>query len=272
MQAPSCGHDAWDTARAGMTIPALEIMRNGAGVLRRALDVVFPPRCVGCGEFETLLCEACRLELRALSGTGCVRCGRPGVVSTSGGWCRDCLGRELGFRSARSAYEYEGVARGLVTALKYGGQRRVAHVMAELAAPSLRALVDPLPSASLTWVPCHPRVERERGYNQAELLARSLAERVGLEAAAPPVRKVVHTRHQQSLGREERARNLEGAFAPLPCADGGAPGSAIVLVDDVYTTGATASHVAAVVSRATGRDVHVFTFARALGELPCFTD
>lgn len=251
--------------------PDRSVLRLGDR-LHSLLDLVFPPRCVGCGEFETLLCHSCRSTLRALDTGGCARCGRPGMVSTSDGWCRDCVGRDLRFSSAHSAFEYTGVAQDLVAALKYGGQRQVAGVMAEQAAAVFAELCAHVRPTAVTWVPSHPSVVRERGYNQAELLARELSRRV---AFAPPVALAYKTRktaHQQALGREERARNLEGAFSSAPPPPKLRAMGAVVLVDDVYTTGATASATAEVVSRGTGQAVHVFTFARALGEVPCFTD
>lgn len=240
--------------------------------LHSLLDLVFPPRCVGCGEFETLLCRSCGSTLKALGTGGCARCGRPGMVSTSDGWCRDCVDRDLRFSSARSAFEYTGVAQELVAALKYGGQRQVAGVMAEQAAVAFAEFCTHVRPAVVTWVPSHSSVLRERGYNQAELLARELSRRV---VFAPPValaHKTRKTAHQQALGREERARNLEGAFSSIALPPDSRPTGPVVLVDDVYTTGATASAVADVVRRGTGQAVHVFTFARALGEVPCFTD
>lgn len=241
-------------------------------VAGKLLDVVFPRRCVGCGEFETLLCSRCAGELERLGVPRCKRCGRPGMASTAAGWCEDCVTRQLQFASARSAFAYSGVARELVVKLKYGGQRQLARVMAEAAFDDFVELCEELGSCVVTWVPTHPSVRRQRGFNQAEVLARELAAAVGESSVLPLVRKVRRTAHQQALGREERAHNLAGAFAPSVPKNVIPKEGDVVLVDDVYTTGATASAVASVINAATGRQVHVFTFARALGEVPCFTD
>lgn len=240
--------------------------------LSAALDLLFPPRCVGCGEFETLLCSACESTLKALDGEGCARCGRPGMVSTSDGWCRDCVDRDLRFSSARSAFEYTGVAQELVAALKYGGQRQVAKIMAKAAAEAFMDLCGRVCPIAVTWVPSHSSVVRDRGYNQAELLARELTVRVRVLSPVELVRKTRKTAHQQALGREERARNLAGAFSTTAVHAELHSAGSVVLVDDVYTTGATASAVADAIRRGNRQEVYVFTFARALGEVPCFAD
>lgn len=227
---------------------------------------LFPARCVGCGRFETFLCEGCRAQLTPIGPEQCPRCGNPGVGWTSPPWCPVCVGQEVAFLRARSAFVYEGVARSLVTAFKFEGQRSLAPVMAELAGAAFADLVAPMGDAIVTWVPSHRTTERARGYNQAEVLARSLAKQAGGLPTAALVRKVSRTQHQQTLSRQNRQANLRGAFRPA--VDGivgrarGAEG--VIVVDDVYTTGATANEVAAVVARSTGMPVCVFTFCRTL--------
>ena len=255
----------------GVAPALLATLAAGGRVTRLALDLIFPPRCVGCGEFETLLCEVCRADLKPLA-EGCRRCGRPDMVSTHHGWCRDCVGRRLGFASAGSAFAYEGVAQELVVALKYGGQKKVAEPMAEAAADVFRRCLARPGLPIVTWVPSHPAVTRERGYNQAEVLARALACRSEVEHVMPLARKVKRTAHQQALSREERAENLAGAFVGFESPVSFGDEAWVMLVDDVFTTGATSSEVASAITARSGLEVHVFTFARALGEVPCFTD
>lgn len=247
-------------------------------VADRLLSIVFPPRCAGCGEFGTLLCPACLGELEPLDVSRCPRCGRPQTAVSEGGWCADCVDRILRFDSARSAFLYSGVARRVVAALKYGGERGLAHVMAQAAYPVFRELAEELDKPVVTWVPSHSSTIRERGFNQARLLARALVELAdrGLETCELIVKKR-KTEHQQGLSREQRRANLELSFGPSP-AHGLRLGLAeasvrnIILVDDVYTTGATASEVAAVARKAWGLPVHVFTFARAMQRAGDFRD
>lgn len=242
------------------------------------LNLVFPPRCASCGDFGALLCTECRDRLEPLDEPRCPRCGRPGVAVSTGGWCADCVDRDLRFTAAHSAFLYAGVARNVVAALKYGGERGLAGVMAEEALPEFGRLAAELPAPVVTWVPSHASTRRVRGFNQAELLARALVERGddGLQAHEL-IHKARGTQHQQTLSREERRENLAGSFAvadPRPASRHGlqAMAGSIILVDDVYTTGATASEVSEVAARAWGLPVHVFTFARAMHKVGDFRD
>jgi predicted amidophosphoribosyltransferase len=176
--------------------------------------------------------------------------------------------RDLSFERARSAFEYKGVAQALVTALKFHGLRELGGLMAKSAEPAFRQMLLGARKPIVTWVPSHPSVQRTRGYNQAEVLAQRLVEQAGGLPIASLVRKVTRTRHQLALGREERRRNLAGAFALTKGAGDAASGfESVVLIDDVYTTGATASEVAATLSAGLGLPAHVFTYARTLGQV-----
>ena len=227
---------------------------------------LFPARCAGCGRFETFLCDACRALLAPVGPEQCPRCGNPGVGWASPAWCPVCVGQEVAFLRARSVFLYEGVARHLVTAFKFQGQRSLAPLMAELAHADFADLVESMSDPIVTWVPSHRTTERSRGYNQAEVFARNLAKRAGGLPAAALVRKVSRTRHQQTLSRQGRQANLRGAFRPVGDRVGGRIGDAqaVIVVDDVYTTGATANEVAAVVARSTDLPVCVFTFCRTV--------
>jgi competence protein ComFC len=232
------------------------------------ISVLFPPRCVGCGDFESHLCARCEASLVPIGRDCCPRCGEPGPRPLVGRRCSHCMGVELTYAGARSAFLHAGVAKRMVVEFKAGGQPVLAPLMARLATPAFRELVAVAEGngpVTVTWVPSHPAAQRERGYNQAELLARALA------GARPPLpaigltRKPVRTKHQKALGRAGRQSNLQGAFVLDTKALHSARCSpaALVLVDDVYTTGATAQEVSSVLQAGTGSPVYVFTFSRA---------
>lgn len=251
------------------------------------LSVLFPPRCVGCGDFESHLCARCEESLVPIGLDCCPRCGEPGPRPLVGRRCAHCMGLELAYAGARSAFLHAGAAKRMVVAFKAGGQPVLAPLMARLAAPAFRELVATAEAEAetgfgrvepivVTWVPTHPAAQRERGYNQAELLARTLAGGhlgAGSPSASGRTRllpaaltgKPVRTKHQKALDRAGRQSNLRGAFV----LDGGAVRSlpsrpsALILVDDVYTTGATVQEVSSVLRAGTGAPVHVFTFSRA---------
>jgi ComF family protein len=218
----------------------------------RFLDVLIPPRCVSCGGGEALLCPACAGSLRILSPPLCGRCGAPTAWQVER--CTECSGRRLAFRSARAAVAYDGVARPLVRAWKERGLRRLGPILAGLVAAEVAR-----PEADvLVFVPGDRDRTCWRGLNAAEALARGLARAWELPAE-PLLRRTRRDRRQRRLSRDGRRANVRGLFAAA-----GAVPRRVVLVDDVYTTGATASAAASALRRAGARSVDVVTLARAL--------
>jgi competence protein ComFC len=215
-------------------------------------DLLFPARCLACGTGEELLCPACRSGLLRLAGTLCARCGSPTAWPVER--CGECAGRRIAFASARAAVAYDGAARRLVAAWKERGLRCLAALAAELVVD----VVPPPPADTVAWIPADPDRLRWRGVSTAEALARELAGRWGLPARALLVRARA-TPRQRGLSRAERRGNVRGAFTAA-----GRPPGRVVVVDDVYTTGATAAAGAAALRRAGARTVHVVTFARTI--------
>jgi predicted amidophosphoribosyltransferase len=216
------------------------------------LDLVFPRRCVVCGGPAKALCVSCGDGLHRLGEPRCERCGAPT------GWpverCRECSGRRLAFATARAAVAYDDAARLLVAAWKELGLRKLAALAAELIYE-----VVPRPSAyTLAFVPADPNRRLDRGHNPAERLAVEIGAHWQLPVASLLVR--AHgVAPQRGLPLAERRRNVRGVFQ----ATAGAPRT-VVLVDDVYTSGATVSAAATALRKAGARRVDVVTFARAV--------
>jgi ComF family protein len=209
------------------------------------LDLLLPRRCVVCNAPRTLLCDHCRVGLPTLSPPLCGQCGAPTAWPVAR--CRECTGRRLAFARARSATEYDASVRRLVRSWKERGVR-------SLGAAAALVIVERLPAPDadvVTYVPPDRGRRLERGFHPAEQLARAVASAWGLPCESLLVR--ASGARQRGLSRNERRRNVAHAFS------GDAGGRRVVLVDDVYTTGATA-HAAA---RALGTTVEVVTFARA---------
>lgn len=216
------------------------------------LDLLLPQRCLACGCPADALCPACRAGLRRLAGPLCARCGAPTAWPVSR--CLECSGRRLAFASARSAVVYDRAVKALVSAWKERGLRRLAVLAAELVVETI-----PRPGvAALAFVPADGERRLRRGHHPAERLARELGARWEL----PVERLVARTRplpRQRGLSLAERRRNVAGAFRPA----GRAPAS-VALIDDVYTSGATAAAVASALRQGGARRVDVITFARAV--------
>jgi len=218
----------------------------------RLLDLLLPRRCAACGFGEEIVCAACLARLTRLREPLCGRCGAP--VAWPVERCLECAGRRLAFASARSAVAYEEPARTLVAAWKERGLHALAGRLADLVLE-----VVPRPSASaVVFVPGDPERSLWRGQNTAEALARALGARWGLDVI-PVLARTRRTPRQRGLSRQARRQNVRGSFRPI----GPAP-ARVALVDDVYTTGATASAAAGALQVSGSRAVHVVTFARAV--------
>jgi ComF family protein len=208
------------------------------------LDLILPPACGSCGKLGGLLCPSCRAELRAPTNSA-----DRFFAADAGAVVGDAL--ELAF----AAFAYEGVLRRPLQRLKYIGAARMARPLAEAAAPVLRRLVGIAGPAVLVPVPVHVVRQRERGYNQAQLLARELARLTNLATADLLVRPHATTK-QHRLDRAGRLRNLRGAFAIRQSAR---PPPVVVVVDDILTTSATLEACASVLREA--GVVHAYGFA-----------
>ena len=216
------------------------------------LDLLLPQRCLVCGAGGTQLCAACRTALPRLEPPLCGRCGAPTAWPVRR--CRECAGRRLAFASARAAVAYDAAVRVLVAGWKERGLRGLADDAAAVVAERVGA-----PSARfLTYVPSDEHRRLERGHHPVERLARALAQTWGLPCSALLVR-TRPAKRQRGLPLAERRRNVAGGFR----ATGSVP-SAVVLLDDVYTTGATVSAAASALRAGGARRVEVVTFARAL--------
>jgi predicted amidophosphoribosyltransferase len=216
------------------------------------LDVLLPRRCLVCGTDGSQLCMSCRAGLPRVQPPLCERCGAPTAWPVQR--CRECSGRSLGFAQARAAVAYDASVQRFVAAWKERGLRRLAEDAAALVAECV-----PRPDAALVAVVPADRTRLgERGYHPAERLAEALAARWELPFERI-LRRTGHSRRQRGLALAERRRNVAGAFAAArPVSD------TVVLIDDVYTSGATVSAASSALRAAGAPWVDVVTFARTI--------
>jgi competence protein ComFC len=242
-------------------------MRNGIKEwLDGALGLFYPPVCQLC-EAEVapagdgFVGARCRRGVRFVRPPYCERCGLPyeGEITTPFE-CGNCREMTLHFRAARSAVVAAGVVREVLHRYKYHRalwfEPFLAGLFVSVAGPSLRAEGCDV----LVPVPLHPVKRREREFNQSERLARRLGAATGIEVRTDVLRRVHTTPSQTRLSRAERSANVRGAFVGVGGSEVG--GGHVVLVDDVLTTGATASACAEVLLALGAREVTVWTVAR----------
>ncbi|HEX8362714.1 MAG TPA: ComF family protein [Longimicrobium sp.] len=239
-----------------------------------ALDLVFAPVCVACREpvptheKERRVCRMCWMRCRPLPVPRCARCWSPvDPHREPSPVCRTCAEWPAGVRAIRSPYAIGDVPRALVHALKYGGWSAVAEPMAARMA-AMEMPRDTVEEARwVVPVPTSAARLRERGYNQAALLARGYAAHIGLVAREDLLRRVRATSTQTALHPGERRANVARAFAVPPSGAAELHGEHVILVDDVWTTGATALSCVEALVEAGTRAVSVATFARVVPEL-----
>lgn len=212
-----------------------------ANFLRRltttSLDLIFPPACAGCGRVGHLICPTCAQLVEPTPQTICDCCGR--VQATAVARCAACAGGATGpLYRVRAAGLHGGLLRDFIHLLKYEQRPELAdplsrYLVATLARPDWDDLRDCFDAVAP--VPLHRERRQERGYNQAELLAAGLSQRTRIPLRADLLQRVKATRSQVGLSQTERRINVEDAFvASAACAN-----RHLLLVDDVYTTGAT---------------------------------
>lgn len=195
------------------------------------LDFLLPPRCGGCRRVGAWLCEGCRSRIRRLEEPLCRRCGVEVESARSECGCRTRL-RSL--TRLRSAVAYEGPIESAVHRFKYEGWRRLAAPLAQLMAE--RLAVEGVAARIVVAVPLHPQRHRLRGYNQSELLSRELRKLLALRLPPGVLVRTRATPPQVGHDRKRRFENVAGAFAWKGM---DLSGEAVLLIDDVATTGAT---------------------------------
>lgn len=223
----------------------------------RALDFLFPQKCVGCAREGAYLCHSCRKSLTRITPPLCPRCGIP---QASGTLCPHCVSWKAEIDGIRSPFRFDGVVRQAVHELKYRNLRAIAVPLAHLLNDYL--FTNPVPGEVLVPVPLHPKRLKERGYNQSGLLARELSKLTRLPVASDCLVRQRHTTAQARTSTlEQRQSNVTNAFT---CSSNRLRDKQVILIDDVSTSGATLNACAAALKASGAKSVWGLVLAKEI--------
>jgi ComF family protein len=237
-------------------------------LMRRAVDFLLPPRCLATGDIVAehgTLSPAFWSELTFIEAPCCETCGIPfPFAATMGALCASCLELAPVFDRARSAVVYNEASRKLVIDFKYGDRLHAADTFL----PWLRRAGAALLAETdyLVPVPLHRRRLWHRRFNQSALLAQGLAKSAGIPCLPDGLLRLRHTAQQKGLNRKERHRNVQNAFAVNGRHLPRLAGKNILLIDDVFTSGATLNECARILKKNKAQKVQVLTLARVTKE------
>lgn len=236
-------------------------------LLEKLANLFFPACCPSCAEpviGNGKLCATCWGEIDFITDPMCHRCGLPFSHSMGEhGLCGHCIAETPPFVRAMSVFRYDGTSRRQVLAFKFHDRTQLAPLFGQwLTHVATREFV--AKAEVIIPVPLHYRRLIMRRYNQASLLAQAVSKQTGLPYIAHSLRRKRATMPQTGLTREARVKNLRGAFMVPPACKNDVEGKAVLLVDDVMTTGATLAACTRVLKDAGARDVYVLTLARTV--------
>lgn len=219
------------------------------------LDLLFPPRCVGCRQIGAWICTECLSQIPRVEPPFCARCGDR---VTTEGLCTRCRNAPLRIERIRSAAYFGGILQEAIHHLKYRGRTALAKPLGGLMATYWQQ--HPMAADVIVPVPLHADRLRERGYNQAALLAHELARQTRLAVDEQTLVRKRATASQIKLDAKQRKENVHDAFC---CSGGSLAGKRVLLVDDVCTTGATLEACAVALEESGALSVQALTLARA---------
>ncbi len=233
-------------------------------VFTKILDFIYPPlsRCVSCDmehfDDEPInICPSCLRGIIFIEEVFCCRCGRPWpLVADEGGLCDMCRQGKYPFEIARTVAFYAKIMRDLIHRFKYEGEKHLARPLGTLMAYSCLSIKELRGADALVPIPMGKERLAARGYNQTQLLAQTIGQFTGLPVWEGLKRKK-EVLPQGGLGKDERWSNIKGAFKAEA-----APGKKFLLIDDVFTTGATVTEGAKALLEAGALWVKVLTLAR----------
>lgn len=218
------------------------------------LDILYPPRCPVCHGVirgKGNLCDLCRKKLPYIKEPKCKKCGKQ-IEKPEQEYCRDCMRFSHSFDQGMAVFAYNDVMRRSIAMFKYHNRREYAKFYAEEMANSCARFLKRCAPDVIVPVPVHKKKKRQRGFNQAELVAKELGKLLHIPVDSSYVLRTEDTTPQKELTRQERKKNLKKAFH---IASEKRPYQRVLLIDDIYTTGATVDAVSEALKKAHVKNV-----------------
>ena len=226
------------------------------------LEILFPRKCPVCDRIITpkdaVICPACRRRVSLVTEPRCLKCGKQ-LFSEEAEYCDGCEKKAFHYTRGLVLMNYDSVARKILAELKYRGKCDNADYLAAETVARLGEEILRMEADFFVPVPVHPRRKRVRGFNQAELIAKRLGERLEIPVRTDILKRIKNTLPQKELGSAARLNNLLKAFA-VKNTDKLA-GKTVILVDDIYTTGSTAEACARVLLLGGAKGVYLLNMA-----------
>lgn len=233
------------------------------------LDLLYPPVCIFCGEilggksyekksktlFPDMLCPACRKTYPPIKEPVCMKCGKR-LETELEEYCFDCEKKEFTFHRNCSIYPYEERIRDAMHNLKYKNAKRNGEFFGIEMARQLGEWILSLEVETLIPIPLHKKRQRLRGYNQSEVIARALSRQLGIPVVGDVLIRQEDTKPQKELSQKERKINVKNAFK---ISKNDIQYGKVLLIDDIYTTGATLEAAAQVLRKSGVDDVYCAT-------------
>ena len=237
--------------------------KTGKKLLAQGLGLIFPPRCPVCDELlepeEHALWgkgihENCKKQLVCIEPPVCFRCGKP-VESSRRELCYDCQKgtKHRGFSQGRALFLYQGKMKAMMYRFKYQNRREYAYYFAKYAAKQYESWMQSIHPDVVIAVPIHKSRKRQRGYNQAEVFAKELADKMGLAWEKNLIVRVKKTKPMKNLDDRDRKKNLKNAFQ---IDDSVVKYNKILVVDDIFTTGSTINEVGKLLLSAGAKEIY----------------
>jgi len=236
--------------------------------LREGLThLLYPRKCPGCGivlPAGVLVCDECKPDFQPIKEPTCFMCGRQ-ITSETEELCYTCSTSERSNAFGIAIFPYDDTLRKAMSDLKFHGQTDNADFFAAMAVTHAGARIRNFAPCALIPVPVHKTRFRNRGYNQTELICNKIGDLLGIPVITDLLLRTRKTDFQKNLGRMNRGRNLEGAFAcnfkvyPRSVIEADFP--RVLVVDDIYTTGSTMEHCASKLVESGVREVGLLSIA-----------